>query len=67
MFVCYYFHTQPGELGSVVVVAAELNDPGEGKMVVREPVVPRPAPPTARSVSWSYLELESQYWFLARY
>ena len=51
----------------MVVVAAELNDPGEGKMVVREPVVPRPAPPTARSVSWSYLELESQYWFLARY
>ena len=47
----------------MVVVAAELNDPGEGKMVVREPVVPRPAPPTARSVSWSYSELESQYWF----
>ena len=35
---------QVDELGSVVVVAAELKDPAtEGK---KEPVVPRPAPPT---------------------
>ena len=41
---------QADELGSVVVVAAELKDPTmEGKSV-KEPVVPRPAPPTARSV-----------------
>lgn len=36
------------ELGSVVVVAAELKDPLEGKSA-KEPVVPRPAPPTARN------------------
>ena len=46
---------QVDELGSVVVVAAELKDPTtrEGK---KEPVIPRPAPPSTalRSVLFSF-------------
>merc|ERR1712165_118849 len=37
------------ELGSVVVVAAELKDPAVQGKQMKEPVVQRPAPPNARS------------------
>ena len=46
----FEFPNQVDELGSVVVVAAELKDPAvEGKQM-KEPVVQRPAPPNARFV-----------------